>query len=381
MPPDSTPPAAAPSPRPRSLKRLARNAVARALGDERYTEFHAFRWLATRRDERRAPQPLGFKVAAWRQGFHAGHLAVYDPAGVARGEYLTDYARHHRCEHINPLPALFNNKLLLQRLLADRGIAQSELIALVSRREIVADPLGDARRVEAAELEGRLLAEGGRYIVKPQIGSFGSEVLLVEARDGRLVARKGRATRPFALRGVRPVSLVERAVEQHAFWQALSPYSVNTMRILTMWTPGDSDPFVARAVQRVGTEDTLPTDNWSGGGVCARVDLDTGELGVGRVNPSQSGRKDLPYTHHPDTGAPITGLVLPYWGRIKCAVLAAARSLPYANYVGWDVAVDASGTPLVIEGNSNTSVDLLQVHGGLLVDPAIRRFYEVCGVI
>jgi hypothetical protein len=333
--------------------------------------------------ERRAPLPYAFKLWAWRRGFKARHAAIYDRAGVEAGEYLSDYAQMYPCDRLNPIPALFDHKLLLRRLLADRGFAQPETPALVTDQGVVVDPLGEARQVGVAELEARLLADGGRFIVKPQDGRFGARIVMVETQGGALVMRQGRNTRPFAAaRDMRPVSLVERAVEQHAFWQALSPYSLNTMRILTLWTPGDAEPFVARAVQRIGTEETFPTDNWSGGSVCARVDLTTGELGSGRISPDDKGaRQDRPYTHHPDTGAPITGLVLPHWERIRAVALEAARALPYARYIGWDIAVDAAGTPVIIEGNHNTQVRMLQAHGGLLAEPAIRRFYEACGVL
>jgi len=62
-------------------------------------------------------------------------------------------------------------------------------------------------------------------------------------------------------------------------------------------------------------------------------------------------------------------------------VLAAAASSVTHRYVGWDVAVDADGVPVIIEGNNNTDLDLLQVHGGLLADPTVRRFFERIGAL
>jgi hypothetical protein len=48
---------------------------------------------------------------------------------------------------------------------------------------------------------------------------------------------------------------------------------------------------------------------------------------------------------------------------------------------GWDVLVRADGTPVLLEANGNSDVNLLQVHGGLLADPAVRRFYERVGAV
>jgi hypothetical protein len=55
--------------------------------------------------------------------------------------------------------------------------------------------------------------------------------------------------------------------------------------------------------------------------------------------------------------------------------------VPFIRYAGWDVLVDDGGTPVIIEGNNNTDLDLFQVHGGLLRDPRVRRFYETCKVL
>jgi hypothetical protein len=62
-------------------------------------------------------------------------------------------------------------------------------------------------------------------------------------------------------------------------------------------------------------------------------------------------------------------------------VLRAAVSLPLNRYVGWDVVVDDAGSPVIIEANKNTDVNLLQVHGGLLVEPRVRQFYQAVGVL
>jgi hypothetical protein len=175
------------------------------------------------------------------------------------------------------------------------------------------------------------------------------------------------------------VTLVERRIPQAEFWRALCPESTNTIRALTMWTPGDPEPFIGTAVQRIGTSATAPTDNWSGGGINAPIDLQTGRLGLGRMHPLKGKSARTEFTHHPDTGAQIIGVVLPYWDRVCDTVLRAARTLPINRYVGWDVVVDESGTPLIIEANKNSDVNLLQVHGGLLANARVRRFYEAVG--
>jgi hypothetical protein len=81
----------------------------------------------------------------------------------------------------------------------------------------------------------------------------------------------------------------------------------------------------------------------------APVDLETGELGLlaGDV-PEEFTRR---YTHHPFTGHPVQGVILPYWKEIKETVLAVHRLLTMDRFVvGWDIAVTPTG-PRVLEGN------------------------------
>jgi hypothetical protein len=138
---------------------------------------------------------------------------------------------------------------------------------------------------------------------------------------------------------------------------------------------------VARAVQRIGTADTVPTDNWSGGGISAPVELASGRLGEGRMHPLKGQRAQQRFTEHPDTGAVIAGAVLPEWERVMDTVLRAAASVPFNRMAGWDILVDQAGVPVILETNGNSDVNLLQVHGGLLAEPRTRQFYQAVGAI
>jgi len=125
----------------------------------------------------------------------------------------------------------------------------------------------------------------------------------------------------------------------------------------------------------------MPTDNFSGGGLGASIELGTGRLGVALRHPGEGGRPPERFTHHPETGAQIEGAVLPHWDRVRDMVLRAAASLPVNRYVGWDVFIDEAGTPVIIEANGNSGLQMVQMERGLLTDPRIRRFYQKVGVL
>jgi Sugar-transfer associated ATP-grasp len=334
----------------------------------------------------------------WRRGFFAESATIYDLPRNDPSEYLSDYQHFVRCGRINAWDGFYTHKLGLRSLLLAMGFQQAETAAYIHERRILASPFSEsARYVSLEELLTQLAAGTGpsHYIVKPEDGWCGEDIFLLTFRDGQFTRRRGQNQEPFdfdsymgaleerADRERRDVSgvLIEGRLEQGAFWRGLFPDSANTLRLLTLWTPGDPQPFVARAVQRIGTADTVPTDNWSGGGISAPVDLASGTLGEGRMHPLKGKRAQQRFTHHPDTGARIAGAVLPGWDRVMDTVLRAAASVPFNRMAGWDILVDAEGVPVILEANGNSDVNLLQVHGGLLAEPRIRRFYAAFGVL
>ena len=334
----------------------------------------------------------------WRRGFFAESAAIYDFPRNNPQQYLSDYQHFVRCSRINAWEGLYVRKLGLRSFLLAMGFRQAETTAYIHQRQILHRPFSeDAHFIPLEELLGLLQDDpsGGGFIMKPEDGWCGEEIVLLTSRQGRVYRRRGRDEELFdfdrymravearAAREKRDPSgvLIERRLEQGEFWRGLFPDSANTLRLLTLWTPGEPAPFVARAVQRIGTADTVPTDNWSGGGISAPVELATGRLGEGRMHPLKGKRAEQRFTEHPDTGAVIAGAELPGWQQVTDVVLRAAASVPFNRMAGWDVLVDAEGVPVILEANGNSDVNLLQVHGGLLAEPNTRRFYQRVGVI
>ncbi|MBA2458245.1 MAG: hypothetical protein H0V43_04710 [Gemmatimonadales bacterium] len=144
-------------------------------------------------------------------------------------------------------------------------------------------------------------------------------------RDGSVHPRRPRAAR----------SLHPGRAHRAARWTPGAAHRrrrANTIRLLTLWHPDDRAPFLARAVQRIGTAETVPADHWLDGAVCAPIDSLTGELGTARLHPeieAEATGREVCIERHPETGARITGKVLPGWDRIVSTVLRAAAALPF----------------------------------------------------
>ena len=90
-----------------------------------------------------------------------------------------------------------------------------------------------------------------------------------------------------------------------------------------------------RAVQRIGTADTAPADNWSGGGIPLRWIWSRGGLGAERVQPLKMRGASGAFSRHPDTGMRIEGAALPGWDTIRAPVLRAAAGVPFNPMAGW----------------------------------------------
>lgn len=146
--------------------------------------------------------------------------------------------------------------------------------------------------------------------------------------------------------------LCEEFVVQHKDVSTLYPHSVNTYRIVTVFTEGE--PHIVYAFIRIGNGGRF-VDNINAGGMAAPVNIETGVIQYPAFD------KDSKYYEtHPYTNCPIQGYKLPMWKESTELVLKAATVVPQVGYVGWDVAVTERG-PVLIEGNPFPGHDILQM--------------------
>jgi hypothetical protein len=173
--------------------------------------------------------------------------------------------------------------------------------------------------------------------------------------------------------------LMEELIEQGDYTRDIYGKSINSIRVLTMWDSMSDQPFIAAAVQRIGTDRSFPVDNWSRGGLSAKIDLDTGMIGQAVSYPDKG--KLVWFQQHPDTKKQIAGVNVPGWEIIKEQILGIAQKFPFLPYVGWDILVDSDGNLKILEGNHRSDVNLIQVHGPLLQNSLVKKFYREKGVI
>ena len=152
-----------------------------------------------------------------------------------------------------------------------------------------------------------------------------------------------------------PYLVQERALNHPAI-RDLSNGALSTVRIISCLDELEQ-PEIIGAVLKMAVGTNVTVDNVHAGGIAAPVDLEHGRLGQATHAgfDTRRGWIDL----HPETGAVITGRILPMWDEL-CELVRRAHSA-FCDWVvvGWDVAILADG-PSLVEGNHGPDVDLIQ---------------------
>jgi glutathione synthase/RimK-type ligase-like ATP-grasp enzyme len=147
------------------------------------------------------------------------------------------------------------------------------------------------------------------------------------------------------------IGVVEELVIQHHVLSEIHPFSVNTLRIMTILV--DGVPYIPCIYLRIGNGKHV--DNLNSGGWGAVVDTQTGIIPMVAVDKDGNVAE-----RHPLTGAMIKGVQLPFFEEAKEMCRRASHVVEGINIVGWDISVTENG-PLLIEGNPFPGNDLTQL--------------------
>lgn len=344
-----------------------------AIAKDAYRKRQYIRWLIHDERSNRRPISRAERLRAWRLGFLS---LTYRMCQIDRNgpkDYITDRMRYLKTPFLNGAYSMvLDDKLIFNEVFRKHPGLLPETYALLRRDRVL--PLTSDRVASHDDLL-RLLEKKGRLVIKPTTGGGGNHIVLLESRpegvawNGEVLPRERIKERFQSTRD----RLVMEFVQQARYAQEIHPGSANTIRVLCLWNDDEKEPFVARAVHRFGSPATTPVDNITQGGLDALVDLETGRLGKG-ARMTAEGRPEW-HESHPDTGARIEGVQVPHWREILAGLLAVHSKYPELPYVGWDVLVTEDGFRL-LEGNNMSGLWMFQVHGPLLAEPRVRRFFE-----
>jgi alpha-L-glutamate ligase-like protein len=247
---------------------------------------------------------------------------------------------------------LVDNKVLTKKLAEAHRIPTPSLYYLIEKH-------GDIRGLRGA------LRQCGEFVVKPARGSGGSGIVLIrDCTEKGYVTQSGEVisledfsyhvsdilSGIFSLSGLEDQAIVEALIHPDPVFAAVTYQGVPDVRIVVY------RGVPVMSMVRLPTKASDGKANLHRGAVGAGIDLRQG-VTVGAVHRSRV------VTHHPDTGAPVSGIQVPYWENL---LWMAARTFEMTGlgYIGVDLIIDREGGPLLLELNARP---------GLAIQVANRR--------
>lgn len=231
------------------------------------------------------------------------------------------------------LIAFYTDKNFTELLFPGENIAHSVLQNINGYYYFENEPVSE----EEAVLRCQNLKD---VIIKPSRASKGKSVRLFSVENG--ITDIGGETVRQLFKEYKKNFLIQNRVHQHKDMAALNPTSLNTLRILTYRS--GMEILLIYSVIRIGRLNQV-VDNQSAGGLSTTINAE-GKLG--KFSFGKVGSDNIEQT---DTGIKLEGYQIPSYDKAIAFVKRLHYRLPFLNIVGWDVAIDENGEPILIEFN------------------------------
>jgi len=204
-------------------------------------------------------------------------------------------------------------------------------------------------------------------IIKPTMGQGGRGVALAFYDKGKIRVKYENTEVDLSDFVLRERSILQEVLVQHNAVSSLSSSSLNTIRVLTLYTRSNS-VMVISASMRFGVGDSI-VDNWCAGGVAVGVDHERGCLK--KFAYDKRGQR---YAAHPTSGLKFEGFEIPHWDKVIAMAQKVQEACPFFRLLGMDIGIREDGNPVLVEVNPNSDIVFQeQTAGPLLMD---RTVYE-----
>lgn len=191
---------------------------------------------------------------------------------------------------------------------------------------------------EAIELCSNL----ANAIIKPILEHSGQGIKSLEVKNGETSLEGLKIESVFDKYGDN--FLIQERLKQHEEMNKLNATSVNTLRILTYRS--DMEILLIYSVVRIGRQGQV-IDNQSAGGISAIINED------GKLGKYAYGGFTEEKVEKTDSGTVLEGFEIPSYTKAIETVKQLHFQLPYFNLIGWDIAIDEEGDPVLIEWNAS----------------------------
>jgi len=196
----------------------------------------------------------------------------------------------------------------------------------------------------------------GQIIIKAITGSAGRGIALARRSASGIEVKSGSHSYELEKFELTERSVVQGFIEQHPAVSSIASSSVNTVRLVTLWTKGNNIILIG-AYMRFGQGESF-VDNVSAGGVSVAIDTNTGALKEFAFD--KIGQR---FTQHPDSGVVFNKFQIPMWNDVIEMAKVVQQASPFYRLVGCDVAVTELG-PVLIEVNAEPDIVALEQRCG-----------------
>lgn len=180
----------------------------------------------------------------------------------------------------------------------------------------------------------------GDVIIKPSLDYQGTGVKVLHIENGVTDFEGKHLADVF--QQYKKDFLIQEVVHQHAAIKALNPTSVNTLRMATYRS--GMEVLLVYSVIRIGRSGQV-IDNQSAGGISTKINPD------GTLGKYAFGKAGDDMIEKTDTGIVLEGYQIPYFDKAVAKVKELHYSLPLFDLIGWDIAINEEGEPVLIEWN------------------------------
>ena len=315
-------------------------------------------------------------------GFTPDEYVIFNLDVNNHKNYLKEYERRLFRDKVINYRILFDNKLVFYYLIKDIAPVNT-LIAYKSNGVFT----GLSEGIKTYNNIISSIEHKGYLVCKPIIDGGGGKGFVLFEFKGNCFYKNRKVTTEKEIIDFLEKNdkyLIEEYCVQSDFENSIFPYTVNTLRLITI-IHKDGDCECVTALQRMGTDIDACADNASlGGGFCF-VDLSTGELScVYTYSPDKlfvNGKRIGVYTKHPITNNQIKGLVIPNFNNIVKQITDVHKSIKFtgANFVAWDIALTNDGFK-IIEANTSCGLLFVQIERGARYE-ALGRWFKENGFI
>ena len=203
------------------------------------------------------------------------------------------------------------------------------------------------------------------FVIKPAHGSGGKGVLVIKSHEGKkFITPSGRIltyreiyqhisntlSGLYSLGGQYDTALIEEMVNFSHIFDNYSFQGVPDVRIIVY------RGYPIMAMTRLATAASGGRANLHQGAVGVGLDIKTGKT-------LKAVMRNKPITHHPDTGADLSKIEVPYW-REHLTIGAKAYEMTGLGYLGADIVLDAQKGPMMLELNARPGL-AVQIANGL----------------